>query len=302
MPTNKFTLNDYQERHEQTLHTLISNAKIPASRIKEAMSYSLFSGGKRIRPLLVYLCGDLVAADIMNLDIIAAAIELTHCYSLIHDDLPAMDNDDFRRGKPSCHRAFDEATAILVGDGLQALAIEILLHNLPKKLASESVVAIAYELVNACGPSGMVSGQSLDLSELSQTNITEQELRHIHQLKTGKLMQACINMILHAGAPTSDAKQSLIKFSEHLGLVFQMQDDYLDRYDNDSHVGKKRASDLINNKITFATLYTKHELLEHINYNFEQAKQQLNYFGNRSALLINLINSIQERHQNVALI
>ena len=296
MLTNKFSIKDYHERINQTLDLLVNHEKFPAARIQNAMNYSLFSGGKRIRPLLVYLCGEIIDVDCVNLDIIAASIELTHCYSLIHDDLPAMDNDDFRRGKPSCHRAFDEATAILVGDGLQAFAIEILLRNLPKTLPSQSVIAITCELVNACGPSGMVSGQSLDLSELTNKNITIPELCNIHQLKTGKLMQACINMILHAGTPKPSAAHALKKFAEHLGLVFQMQDDYLDLHDQNFNIGKNRSSDLVNQKITFATLYTKDELLENITYHFEKAKQQLNYFGERANLLINFINSIQQRN------
>ena len=295
---NKLTIKQYQERHDLTLQTLVQDLNIPATRIHDAIKYALFPGGKRIRPLLVYLCGELVDADIINLDIIAAAIELTHCYSLVHDDLPAMDNDDFRRGKLSCHKAFDEATAILVGDGLQALAIEIILKHLPNTLDQKNVLAIVYELVKACGPSGMVSGQSLDLSELSNIHISRAQLCNIHQLKTGKLMQACINMILHAGNPTEPAKQALHQFAEHLGLVFQMQDDYLDRYDSITHCGKKRSSDLINQKVTFATLYSEDELLQSIDQHFNYAKQQLNYFGEKNKLLLDLLDSIQQRHQN----
>ena len=154
---------NYKERHERVLHDLIEQADIPAERIREAMIYTLFPGGKRMRPMLVYLCGELLEIDLKTLDIIAAAIELIHCYSLVHDDLPAMDDDDTRRNKPSCHRAFDEATAILVGDGMQALAIDILLQYLPQSLPAAQIIAITHELIKACGPSGMVSGQSLIL-------------------------------------------------------------------------------------------------------------------------------------------
>ena len=136
---NPVTLN-YIERHEKILNDLINKIEIPAPRIKEAMIYVLFPGGKRLRPTLVYLCGELIDAPLQSLDLIAAAIEFTHCYSLVHDDLPAMDNDDFRRGKPSCHRAFDEATAILVGDALQSLAIEILVTELPHSLSLDKVI------------------------------------------------------------------------------------------------------------------------------------------------------------------
>ncbi|HBI21075.1 MAG TPA: geranyl transferase, partial [Legionella sp.] len=128
------TIENHRLRHETVLHDLLHSAHIPAPRLKEAMFYVLFPGGKRFRPLLVYLCGELIGVNQTCLDIIAAAIELIHCYSLVHDDLPAMDDDDQRRGKPSCHRAFDEATAILVGDGMQAMAIDILLTQLPHLL------------------------------------------------------------------------------------------------------------------------------------------------------------------------
>lgn len=123
-------ISNYIKRHEEFLRQIVNDSSVPATTICSAINYSLFPGGKRIRPILVYLTGILLDLDLKILDVIAAAIELTHCYSLIHDDLPAMDNDDLRRGKPSCHKAFDEATAILVGDGMQALAIEVLLTHL----------------------------------------------------------------------------------------------------------------------------------------------------------------------------
>ncbi len=292
---NNTSINNYRQHHEAVLQQLMNRSSIPAPKIKEAMLYSLFPGGKRLRPILVYLCGALVNADSNCLDMIAAAIELTHCYSLVHDDLPAMDNDDFRRGKPSCHRAFDEATAILVGDGMQALAIDILLNELPKSLSPQQVIAVTHELVKACGPSGMVSGQSLDLSELADPKISEEMLRKIHLLKTGRLIQACINMPVAASHVTPAEAEALATFAEHLGLVFQMQDDYLDRYGKADILGKGRASDEINQKTTYASLFEQEKLFILIKNHYDQARNALSYFSSKADGLLALLNDLQHQ-------
>ncbi|ASQ46902.1 polyprenyl synthetase family protein [Legionella clemsonensis] len=291
-------IDKYLTHYEIIFNQIVSQADIPAPRLKEATLYSLFSGGKRLRPLLVYLCGEVTDVQQATLDIIATAIELIHCYSLIHDDLPAMDNDDFRRGKPSCHRAFDEATAILVGDGLQALAVDILLTHLPQYLTPLQVKNITHELVKASGFSGMVSGQSLDLSELSSRTIAESRLCFIHSLKTGKLISACFNMVLAASQASITTTDALRDFATQLGLVFQMQDDYLDHYTETNQLGKGRASDAANNKITFATLYDKTALLALIHNYFQQAREALAPLGDKANNLIALTEYIQQRsHQ-----
>jgi farnesyl diphosphate synthase len=292
------TIDYYLLHHENVLRELLDNALIPAHRIKEAIAYSLFPGGKRLRPTLVYLCGKIMDINQHSLDMIAASIELTHCYSLVHDDLPAMDNDDFRRGQPSCHRAFDEATAILVGDGMQALAIDILLSNLPKSLNMTQVVEITHELVKSSGPAGMVSGQSLDLSELVNSSISEDQLREIHLLKTGKLILACINMVLAAAYPTPTAANALRQFANHLGLVFQMQDDYLDKYADSNALGKGRSSDEANQKTTFATLYNQSELNQLITKHFQLAEEALAPLAQRAD---DLRNFIQQLHQRIGM-
>ncbi len=289
------TINQYVSHHEKILHDLLNSVDIPAPRLKDAIEYALFPGGKRLRPILVYLCGEMIDVHQSSLDIIAAAIELTHCYSLVHDDLPAMDNDDLRRGKPSCHRAFDEATAILVGDSMQALAIEILLSHLPHSLCMSKVVDITHELVKASGLSGMVSGQSLDLSELVNPSISEAKLREIHLLKTGKLILACINMVLAAGHPTPVSAHALRQFAHHLGLVFQMQDDYLDKYDKSEQLGKGRASDAANQKTTFATLYSQDKLLKLITQHFQQAQKELSVFKQRADDLQSFLQQLHQR-------
>lgn len=294
-------LIQYQARYEQALYDLVNCADIPAQRIKEAMLYTLFPAGKRLRPMLVYLCGELLQTDIHALDIIAVAIELMHTFSLVHDDLPAMDNDDLRRGRPSCHRAFDEATAILVGDGMQALSIDILLCELPKSMTMAQVVTVTRELVLACGPAGMVSGQSLDMTELTQVPIQEAQLRQIHLLKTGKLILACINMVLAASQPTerygiswAAQVEALQSFALHLGLLFQMQDDYLDRFGQEDLLGKGRSSDSANQKQTFATICDQPTLLAHIQHHLHQAQQSLGAFGEKATHLQALLIYLSE--------
>ena len=292
---NNAMIASYISRHEKVLHDLIHEADIPATRIKEAILYSIFPGGKRLRPMLVYLCGDLIGVAPHHLDMIAASIELIHCYSLVHDDLPAMDNDDFRRGKLSCHRAFDEATAILVGDGMQALAIDILLTHLPSSLPSNKVIAITHELIKACGVSGMVSGQSLDLTELSKSDINEQQLSNIHSLKTSQLIMACVNMVISAGTPSPLHAKALKQFSNNLGLVFQMQDDYLDRYGINNSLGKGRSSDTENQKTTFANLYEEEALFSRITQLFQLTLNALEPFENRADDLKQLIENLHQR-------
>lgn len=288
-------ISHYIKRHEEFLKQIIDNSSVPAVIIHSAINYSLFPGGKRIRPILVYLAGNLLDLDLKILDAIAAAIELTHCYSLIHDDLPAMDNDDLRRGRPSCHKAFDEATAILAGDGMQALAIEVLLTHLPPLLPPELVISITLELVRSMGISGMVSGQSLDLSELAKSSIDEEQLRDIHYLKTGRLILACVEMVLKAHPVSEAYKVALRTYANHVGLVFQMQDDYLDYYAPTDLLGKGRSSDVANKKTTFATLLSKAQLEMEISKHYQIAFDALTIFDKKALELIELTNELQER-------
>lgn len=286
----------YIQRHEAFLTQTMNNAPIPAEIIRSAINYALFPGGKRIRPVLVYLAGDLLAVDIKILDVIAAAIELIHCYSLIHDDLPAMDNDDFRRGKPSCHKAYDEATAILAGDGLQALAIEVLIKYLTPLIPASALIKVILVLVEACGINGMISGQSLDLSELSKPDLKEQQLQHIHQLKTGALISACFEMVFAAQNVEDHALHAALRtYAQHIGLVFQIQDDYLDRYAPNNILGKSHSSDLANDKTTFASLWSQTELEQKISMHYEQALACLQPFAFAATHLLALTQQLQSR-------
>ena len=299
---NNYSSKTYLNRHEDFLTQLITRQCFPSARLQEAMRYTLFPGGKRIRPLLVYLAGELLHTHIECLDVIAAAIELTHCYSLVHDDLPAMDNDDFRRGKPSCHRAFDEGTAILVGDALQIFAIDLLLEALPPLLRSDKIIMVIHALTKASGPAGMISGQCLDLYELSPSdqktsmNNHEQKLRQIHELKTSQLMMACINMVIAASDSDERATVALREFAKHLGLAFQLQDDYLDRYAQPEFLGKGRASDLCNEKITFASCYSQEGLGDLIHKHYTAARLALSYFAHNADKLRELTDSLMQRN------
>ncbi len=292
---NNSTINNYLERHEAFLRDLIQKIDIPAHTLKEALSYCMFSGGKRLRPLLVYLSGEIAGAKIECLDYIAAAIELAHCYSLVQDDLPAMDNDDYRRGQLTCHRAYNEATAILVGDGMHSLATEILLTHLPQFLPERKVIQITQELLRASGFSGMVSGQSLDLSELCKNNVTKNQLLSIHGLKTGALFLACIKMALISGTQCDIKSSVLCQFSTCIGIVFQMQDDFHDRYSTSDISGKNRASDEANDKTTFASLLDKQELLDLINQYYQDIYLALEQLGEEAQTLTELTRFLHQR-------
>lgn len=218
---NYFTAK--QKRIAQVLLASLPNISEEPVTLYRAMHYAVLNGGKRLRPLLVYATGETLGAHLKQLDIPACAVELIHCYSLVHDDLPAMDNDDFRRGQPTCHKAFDEATAILVGDGLQTLAFQILTQA--EILSSAQRLTMIQHLAEACGANGMVGGQAL---ESTATRFDETLLKKIHALKTGALILASVQLgAIAADANTDDVKW-LNDFGYYLGLAYQIQDDILD--------------------------------------------------------------------------
>ena len=226
------------------------------SRISKAIHYSVLNGGKRIRPQLVLLMADALNVDVSKktIDLMAASGELIHCYSLIHDDLPAMDDDDFRRGKLSCHKKFDEATAILAGDAIQPLALEVLTTIKDKNLKPETKLLIINLFAKACGPKGMVEGQNRDLqSENKKINL--KELDQIHYLKTGKLIEACVESIclLKKDLPKNH-KKSFLEFAKKFGLAFQIKDDILDIMGDETKLGKPIKSDLKNNKSSYPSI------------------------------------------------
>ncbi len=197
-------------------------------RLLEAMRYSTLAGGKRVRPVLVYATGEALGAPLEVLDAAAAAVELIHVYSLVHDDLPAMDNDDLRRGRPTCHRAFDEATAILVGDALQARAFEVLAHAPASDSPPNARLEMLRVLADAIGTRGMAGGQAIDLEAVKQL-LGEAALERMHRQKTGALIQASVLLgAISAGSQDVPERAALAEFGAEIGLAFQIQDDILD--------------------------------------------------------------------------
>ena len=226
------------------------------SRITEAIHYSVMNGGKRIRPQIILLLCEMLEVEISsdNVDLIAAAGELIHCYSLIHDDLPAMDDDDYRRGQLSCHKQFDEATAILAGDAIQPLSLEVLTSLEDPNLEAKTKLEIINLFARACGPEGMVEGQNRDILAENKV-LTEEELDELHYLKTGKLIEACVLCVcLMKKNIDKDLIEKLKIFSNKFGLAFQIRDDILDEIGDEETIGKPVKSDLKNNKSTYPSI------------------------------------------------
>lgn len=222
------------------------------TKLRTAMRYSLFNGGKRVRPTLAYAAALAVNPEI-NLDAIdpvACALECLHSYSLVHDDLPAMDDDDLRRGKPTCHIAFNEATAILAGDGLQTLAFEILLGT---DLPAEKKVELMQYLVRASGADGMVLGQAIDLAAVDQ-HLSLGQLETMHRYKTGALIRASVAMGALVGNATREQLNALDTYAAAIGLAFQVQDDILDVTVDTETLGKQQGADIARNKPTYVSL------------------------------------------------
>lgn len=244
----------YQQRVETHLQHVLANKPQTDARLLKAMSYSLLLGGKRVRPFLVYACGTLLGANLTDLDGPAAALEAIHSYSLIHDDLPAMDNDDLRRGKPTCHKAFDEATAILAGDALQALAFEIIASHPYQQVSSASVVSMLQQLALASGYSGMCGGQAIDLAQTNQRTDLAQ-LERMHRLKTGALIECAVQLAWLCSSKQDPAELAALQaFARALGLAFQVQDDILDIESDTQTLGKPQGSDTKANKATYPAL------------------------------------------------
>lgn len=222
------------------------------ARLLEAMRYSLFNGGKRIRPVLVYAACEALEGNLGDADNAAAAVECIHAYSLIHDDLPAMDDDDLRRGKPTCHIAFDEATAILAGDALQSLAFELLANN--SSLTAENRLSMLLSLSRASGASGMVAGQALDM-DAEQKTLELAQLERVHNLKTGALINASVELGARAsGRATPQALAALAQYSNAIGLAFQVQDDILDIESDTLTLGKTQGADQARGKSTYPAI------------------------------------------------
>lgn len=277
-PNDYFTLpfSDKQAyvqwRINQCLDTCLPNSPI---KLHQAMRYACLDGGKRLRPSLIYATAEAYDTPLETLDFLAVAIELIHCYSLVHDDLPALDNDALRRGKPTCHKAFDEATAILVGDGLQSLAFELL-----STANTSQLIKIIQIVSKAIGPiEGMVFGQALDI-ESTQSKISNDVLYTLHQSKTGALINACIQCSALACGEQDEARLSLLKdFGTSIGLAFQIQDDLLDSVGNVQQLGKNTQQDTAKQKNTFLTRFGFEEAKIQATHCIQKALHALNEFN-----------------------
>jgi len=231
---------------------LAANGQAPESLLA-AMRYSALAGGKRMRPLLTYAAAEALAEPVESMHGIACAIEAIHAYSLIHDDLPAMDDDDLRRGRATCHRAFDEATAILAGDALQALAFEILARDVHLTSRPAAQVAVIGSIASACGAAGMAGGQMLDLAAVDR-EITYEQLETMHRLKTGALICAAATSPAVFATASEDLHGKLQRFGDAVGLAFQIHDDILDVTGSPERTGKPSRADAARNKPTFPSV------------------------------------------------
>jgi geranylgeranyl pyrophosphate synthase len=274
MKHNMQALSDYQTRIHTALLTHLPPADELPQQLHQAMHYAVFNGGKRLRPLLTYAVGEMLEANLDKIDVLACAVELIHSYSLIHDDLPAMDNDDWRRGKPSCHKAFDEATAILAGDALQTLAFESIAFS--HLLTTDQRLHAIALLASASGSRGMAGGQMLDLIYSGQS-LSLDKIEHTYRLKTGALIKTSILMgVIAANIPlSSDIATSLSRFADCTSLAFQIQDDILDIEGNIDSLGKTPGGDQRHAKPTYAVVA-----------GLEIAKQKVNTLQKEAALIL----------------
>lgn len=290
-------LSDYLQTRQQRISAymtqVLPDRKQSPQKLNQAVQYCLFNGGKRIRPLLVYATGESLGGETSSLDSPACAVEFIHCYSLIHDDLPAMDNSDLRRGNPTCHIAFDEATAILAGDALLTEAFH-LLATTSLDIPANNKLKMIEVLAKAAGLHGMVAGQSLDLANCHQT-ISINDLKQIYQKKTGALIEASILLgALASPKSTEQQLQYLTLFGQHLGLAFQLIDDILDVTATDIS-GKPQDLDQANGKLTFVSCLGVEETKAIAQVEIEQALAALSHLEMSNNHLQELANFILTR-------
>lgn len=285
----------YRKRAESALTRCLQPAECHPARLHEAMRYAALGGGKRVRPILVYGAGRAVAAPEDRLDAPACAVELIHAYSLVHDDLPAMDDDDLRRGRPTCHKAYDEATAILVGDGLQALAFRVLSRGAAEAESAALRLRMIDILSTAAGSRGMVGGQAIDLAAVGQTlDLAQLEDMHIH--KTGALIRSSVLLgaLCRSGIDPTQLDR-LDRYGKCIGLAFQIQDDILDVTSDTATLGKRQGADRALDKPTYVSLMGLSEARAQAAALHKQAKEALSDFDSGADLLRWLADYIVQR-------
>ena len=281
-------------RYQQRVNAMLDGALPPASesprRLHEAMRYAVLNGGKRIRAVLVIATGEMLHAHVRCLEPAACAVELIHAYSLVHDDLPSMDDDDLRRGVPTCHRAFGEDTALLAGDALQTLAFETLAHA-----EVSDAVELVRVLARAGGSRGMAGGQAVDLESVGRM-LTLEQLECMHQRKTGALIRASVRLgALIAGTRDPDILHRLDEYARCIGLAFQIRDDVLDVEGETETLGKKQGADIALNKPTYPAILGLEASRAHAHALHEQASRQLAPLGRDADFLCALSGFIVNR-------
>jgi len=288
-------LNDYIERYKGIIHQELTyrlkQMDIPEN-LKESMLYSVEASGKRLRPILLIASYEHYGNDIKKVMNAAIAIELIHTYSLIHDDLPAMDNDDFRRGKPTNHKIFNEATAILAGDALLTCSFQLIAED--NNLQDFEKVELIKNLSKAAGPSGMVAGQIMDMEAENQP-INLQQLETIHELKTGELLTFSVYAGAFIGQATEEELIHLKEFAYYLGLIFQVQDDILDVTGDPEKLGKPTGSDEDNKKSTYPNLLGLNGAINHKEMYVQKAIEALKKANAENSYLMELIHHFSQR-------
>ena len=279
---------------ERALENLLPAGDTEPIRLHDAMRYATLGGGKRVRPMLAFAAGLVSRAAPERVKIAAAAVEMIHAYSLAHDDLPCMDNDTLRRGKPTCHVEFDEATALLAGDALQALAFE-LMTNTQLADSHETQIRMLQLLSRACGSHGMAGGQAIDLANVGKP-LTLPELEYMHFLKTGALIRASVMLGAYCGEPLSDAEMAnLDRYGKLVGLAFQVVDDILDCESNTEKLGKTAGKDQDANKPTYVSLMGLLPAKQFAAELLRDSLDAVSVFGDRADRLRQLAKFIVER-------
>jgi len=275
----------YRARVDAALERYLPSAETEPAVFHQAMRYSVLGSGKRMRPLLAYATGEVLGVEPARIDPIAVSIEFVHAYSLVHDDLPAMDDDDLRRGRPTTHVAYDEATAILVGDALQALAFKVLAADSAYTGEPEVQRRLVIDLAAAMGSAGMVGGQAMDLAA-ENCRVSPERLETMYALKTGCLIRAAIVMPCRckAGIGGSDV-EALDRFAEKIGLAFQVKDDLLEVEESTQVIGKNQGSDLKNAKATYPGLFGRDTARARAEMLYEDALAELDPLGSKAASL-----------------
>ncbi|MDG6777782.1 polyprenyl synthetase family protein [Thiomicrorhabdus sp. zzn3] len=288
-------LNFYQERIHTQLTGYLQQESLNqfSPKLNDALHYATLNGGKRLRPALIYAVGESLEIPINKLDSAACAIELIHSYSLVHDDLPAMDDDDLRRGQATCHIAFDEATAILVGDAQQALAFQILSQD--HSVSDTHKVKLIQLLSQASGARGMIGGQMIDLESENQ-DLDLETLQTLHQMKTGALLKAALLMGAVQSSRFNELESGLRLLGESIGLAFQVQDDILDIEGETETLGKPQGSDLQAGKSTYPKLMGLEASKSYRDKLILQAKTQFEALNINSPFLAQLIDYIAKRN------